>query len=186
MYFYSRGIPRVINLLCEHALINAYVDGVRLVPAQSIAEIAHDLQFDDEKHPSSINVAVAGWTDASIEQSINSDSPNNEIALHLSDALASASPIQVGATTETPRLHCVAGPDADEGAMSIPSIHAWTIFDGSKSEIRVSQMNVASGRQLLAELTATQPVQYRREYRQQYRHLALHRERSVRINPGGH
>lgn len=157
-YFYSRGIPRVINLLCEHALINAYVDGVRLVPARSIAEIAHDLQFDDEKHPSSINFAVAGEADANIEQSIPSDPPTGEIALHACDAFASASLMQADATTETPGLHCVAGPDADEGAMSIPSIHAWTIFDGSKSEIRVSEMNVASSRQLLAELAAAQPV----------------------------
>src|SRR5579863_3298851 len=29
VHFYSRGIPRVMNLLCEHALINAYVDQVR-------------------------------------------------------------------------------------------------------------------------------------------------------------
>jgi len=159
VYFYSRGIPRVINLLCEHALINAYVDGVRLVPAQSIAEIAHDLQFDDEKHPASINFAVAGPADANIEQSINPDTPNNEMALPLSDALASASLIEVGETPETPRLHCVAGPPhADEGAMSIPLIHAWTIFDGSKSELRVNEMNVATGRQLIAELSASQPV----------------------------
>jgi hypothetical protein len=127
---------------------------VRLVPARSIAEIAHDLQFDDEKHPASINFAEG--EDANIEQLVNPDTP--EIALPLSGAWASASPVQVGATPETPSLHCVTGPDADEGAMSIPSIHAWTIFDGSKSEIRVNEMNVASGRQLMAEFTATQPV----------------------------
>jgi general secretion pathway protein A len=156
VYFYSRGIPRVINLLCEHALINAYVDGVRLVPAQSIAEIAHDLQFDDEKYPSSIDAGVAGWPDASIEQSINSDSPNNDIALHLTDALDS--PVRAGATTGTPGLHRVAGPDADGGAISSASIHAWTIFDGNKNGIRVNQMNVASGRQWLAELTTARPL----------------------------
>ncbi len=44
---YSRGIPRVMNLLCEHALINAYVDHVRPVPAHLIADAAREFQFDD-------------------------------------------------------------------------------------------------------------------------------------------
>ncbi|HVB86233.1 MAG TPA: AAA family ATPase [Candidatus Dormibacteraeota bacterium] len=47
VHFYSRGIPRVTNLLCEHALINAYVDGVRPVPVQIIDEIAREFQLDD-------------------------------------------------------------------------------------------------------------------------------------------
>jgi general secretion pathway protein A len=49
VHFYSRGIPRVVNLLCEHALINAYVDDVRPVPAHIIEEIAREFQFDDVK-----------------------------------------------------------------------------------------------------------------------------------------
>lgn len=47
VHFYSRGIPRVTNLLCEHALINAYVEGVRPVPVQIIEEIAREFQLDD-------------------------------------------------------------------------------------------------------------------------------------------
>ena len=31
VHTYSHGIPRVVNLLCEHSLINAYVDSVRPV-----------------------------------------------------------------------------------------------------------------------------------------------------------
>ena len=49
VHFYSRGIPRVVNLLCEHALINAYVEQLRPVPAQIIDEIAREFQFDDIK-----------------------------------------------------------------------------------------------------------------------------------------
>jgi type II secretory pathway predicted ATPase ExeA len=49
VHFYSRGIPRVINLLCEHALINAYVDHLRPVPAHMVAEVAREFQFDDIK-----------------------------------------------------------------------------------------------------------------------------------------
>src|SRR3984957_541505 len=44
---YSRGIPRVVNLLCEHALINAYVDGVRPIPANLIEEVAREFQLDE-------------------------------------------------------------------------------------------------------------------------------------------
>ena len=170
IHFYSCGIPRVINLLCEHALINAYMDGVHLVPTQMIDEIAHELQFDDKQRPSSMNFPVALGSDANAGESINSDSSNEEIALHLTDepdavvAHDSVSPIQVGATNEVPGLHCVAMPcrddsvpGSDPAVISSPSIRAWTILDGSKSESRVAQMNVASGQQLLAELTATRP-----------------------------
>jgi general secretion pathway protein A len=48
-HFYSRGIPRVVNLLCEHALINAYVDDLQPVPAHIIEEIAREFHFDDAK-----------------------------------------------------------------------------------------------------------------------------------------
>jgi general secretion pathway protein A len=49
VHLYSRGIPRIVNLLCEHALINAYVEQARPVPAQIINEIAREFQFDDIK-----------------------------------------------------------------------------------------------------------------------------------------
>jgi hypothetical protein len=47
VYFYSQGIPRITNLLCEHALINAYVDQVQPVPAHIIEEIAREFLLDD-------------------------------------------------------------------------------------------------------------------------------------------
>jgi general secretion pathway protein A len=49
VHFYSRGIPRIMNLLCEHALINAYVEQVQPVPAHIVAEVAREFQFDDIK-----------------------------------------------------------------------------------------------------------------------------------------
>ena len=47
VHFYSRGIPRITNLLCEHALINAYVGRVQPVPAQIVEEIAREFQLDE-------------------------------------------------------------------------------------------------------------------------------------------
>ena len=49
VHFYSGGIPRVTNLLCEHALINAYVSHVQPVPAHIIEEIASEFQLDVTK-----------------------------------------------------------------------------------------------------------------------------------------
>ncbi len=49
LHFYSGGIPRVVNLLCEHGLINAYADGIKPIPARTIREIAREFQFDDIK-----------------------------------------------------------------------------------------------------------------------------------------
>lgn len=46
LYRYSKGIPRVINLVCEHSLITAYVEQVRLVPAAIIESVAQELELE--------------------------------------------------------------------------------------------------------------------------------------------
>jgi general secretion pathway protein A len=45
IYFYTRGIPRIINLICEHALINAFVDQLRPVPVQIVEEVASEFEL---------------------------------------------------------------------------------------------------------------------------------------------
>ena len=47
IHLYSRGIPRVVNLLCEHSLINAYVDSLRPVPSHMVEEVAREFQLDE-------------------------------------------------------------------------------------------------------------------------------------------
>ena len=47
VHLYSQGIPRVVNLLCEHSLINAYVDHLRPVPAYLVEEVAREFQLDE-------------------------------------------------------------------------------------------------------------------------------------------
>jgi general secretion pathway protein A len=47
IHVYARGIPRVVNLLCEHSLINAYVDHLRPVPAHLVEEVAREFQLDE-------------------------------------------------------------------------------------------------------------------------------------------
>jgi type II secretory pathway predicted ATPase ExeA len=57
---YSRGIPRVINLLCEHALIVAYVEQAQQVTAAMVEGVAAELEL--ETQPFLISSAAMGGT----------------------------------------------------------------------------------------------------------------------------
>src|SRR5258708_11791220 len=46
VHAYSRGIPRVVNLLCEYSLVNALADGSRVVSPKFVERAAHDCQLD--------------------------------------------------------------------------------------------------------------------------------------------
>jgi len=46
VHLYSLGIPRVVNLLCEHALINAYVEQQRPIQPKIMEDVAHEFQLD--------------------------------------------------------------------------------------------------------------------------------------------
>ncbi len=41
----ASGIPRVTNLLCEHALISAFVDQRKPIPAETVDAVAHETEF---------------------------------------------------------------------------------------------------------------------------------------------
>jgi general secretion pathway protein A len=55
---YSRGIPRIINLLCEHALIVAYVEQIQQVTAAIIEGVAAELEL--EVQPFMVSSAAFG------------------------------------------------------------------------------------------------------------------------------
>jgi hypothetical protein len=46
LFLYSGGIPRVLNLLCEQALMRASRDRLRPVPGNTVGEVAHLFQLD--------------------------------------------------------------------------------------------------------------------------------------------
>ncbi len=46
-YLFSMGIPRVINLLCEHALINSFVDQKQVIEPKVIEDVAREFQLDE-------------------------------------------------------------------------------------------------------------------------------------------
>ena len=45
VYRYSKGIPRLINLICEHALVSAYVEEIKPVPARIVESVCSELEL---------------------------------------------------------------------------------------------------------------------------------------------
>ena len=62
IHVYSLGIPRVINLLCEHSLVNAFVEQERPIQPKTVEEVAHEFQLD-EVEPIAPPGGVRGDTD---------------------------------------------------------------------------------------------------------------------------
>ena len=52
----SHGIPRVVNLICEHCLINAFADQQHVVTGDGVKAVAHD--FELEGNGSSVSLAA--------------------------------------------------------------------------------------------------------------------------------
>jgi general secretion pathway protein A len=46
IHLYSLGIPRVINLLCEHSLVNAFAEQQRPIQPEIVEEVAREFQLD--------------------------------------------------------------------------------------------------------------------------------------------
>ena len=51
VYRYSKGIPRVINLLCEHALITGFAEEKRTVNAEIVDSVANEFELDRPAEP---------------------------------------------------------------------------------------------------------------------------------------
>ncbi len=68
VHLYSRGIPRVVNLLCEHSMINAYVDSMRPIPARLVEDVAREFNLDEMAPTAS--VALSSGEQAADTQSV--------------------------------------------------------------------------------------------------------------------
>ncbi len=121
VHCYSRGIPRVTNLLCEHALINAYVDHVQPVPAHIIAEVAREFQFDDIKPAVPCQDSVDALFSAlvAIPETLASAPVRPSAAasaiLFQKQYTASVSAASVAGQTVTPTLDCKMTAQLQEG-----------------------------------------------------------------------
>ena len=49
VHYYARGTPRVINALCEQALMRACAERTKPIPPKTIEEVAFQFQFDGNK-----------------------------------------------------------------------------------------------------------------------------------------
>lgn len=47
IFRYSQGIPRVVNMLCEHALITAYAEQLRPIPESIVEAVAQEFELDE-------------------------------------------------------------------------------------------------------------------------------------------
>ena len=47
IHLYSSGIPRVINLLCEHCLVSAFVDQQKVIAPTVVDSVAKDFDLGD-------------------------------------------------------------------------------------------------------------------------------------------
>jgi general secretion pathway protein A len=68
---YSSGIPRVINLICEHALISAFVEQIKPIPARIVESVSLELDLDQQPFVIS-PVALSGFPDNGLPNSISS------------------------------------------------------------------------------------------------------------------
>lgn len=142
VHFYSRGIQRVVNLLCEHALIKAYVEHVQPVPVRIIEEIARNFQFDDIKpvaacfdsegslHPDVIptQLALAGapvqsptFTEPRLRQKQQDASMNKVSAPFVVTNVASGGASQ----------HVAGGPDREKGPVLTTDKETLNAFSAS-------------------------------------------------------
>lgn len=68
---YSGGIPRVINVLCEHSLIHAFADQQRPVTTATVAEVAGDFELGGGAAPVAASAARNGSGNAELEETLN-------------------------------------------------------------------------------------------------------------------
>jgi general secretion pathway protein A len=128
VHFYSRGIPRVMNLLCEHALINAYVEHLNPVSPQMVEEAARDFLME-EFHP------VTGLTGAMLHL----DDKLNLATSKSACAPDRSSPAEGIDSLEDSEADTFASPPAfakEEPAPAEACLTATSVLEGPESEAR--------------------------------------------------
>ncbi|HDH04484.1 MAG TPA: AAA family ATPase [Nitrospirae bacterium] len=66
IYRFSGGIPRLINILCDFALLTAFTEGEKEINADIIREVAHDLESRDYRNePQDNTVSLTAKKDES-------------------------------------------------------------------------------------------------------------------------
>jgi general secretion pathway protein A len=75
IYEYSRGIPRLINTICENALITAYARQLRSVPVDVVHEVAKDFRLNQTRRARVETITnredVESWQDENDQPQLN-------------------------------------------------------------------------------------------------------------------
>lgn len=67
IHSYSRGVPGLANLLCEHALARALAQNIQPVPAHVVAEVARDLELAEVEIAAQPQAAIGAESDEPTE-----------------------------------------------------------------------------------------------------------------------
>jgi type II secretory pathway predicted ATPase ExeA len=69
---YATGIPRVINLICEHCLVSAFVDQQKVIGAAVVEAVARDFDLGEESSAESKNTANTNPEKADLVEALRS------------------------------------------------------------------------------------------------------------------
>jgi general secretion pathway protein A len=74
IHYYSAGIPRVINLLCEHCLVSAFVDQQKVIGVGVVETVARDFELDESPAGRAMGVppSVTGPSGIELMESLRS------------------------------------------------------------------------------------------------------------------
>jgi type II secretory pathway predicted ATPase ExeA len=70
IHFFSKGIPRVVNLLCEHALIGAFVDQETPIRGEAIETVAREFELHVVE-PAAVPEPAPGGENAKLMEALN-------------------------------------------------------------------------------------------------------------------
>src|SRR5450755_4614645 len=69
---YSNGIPRVVNLICEHCLVSAFVDQQKTILPAVVDAVARDFDLDDSHAPVTTPAQNAGGEKLDVAEALRS------------------------------------------------------------------------------------------------------------------
>jgi type II secretory pathway predicted ATPase ExeA len=74
IFSFSKGYPRLINIMCDHALLAGHAKGVNTIDRETIKECADELhlwaeKIDDRKRPDTLNTSKNGVPEAHLNNS---------------------------------------------------------------------------------------------------------------------
>ena len=70
VHHYAKGIPRLINLICEHAMISAYVEQLKPIPPRIVESVSLELDLDQQPFVLS-PMALSGFPEDTLSNTVS-------------------------------------------------------------------------------------------------------------------